>query len=284
MRERGSPDQGPHRGGHDPDEVGPRLGANDRSAPETQASASSRVGVLTRCDELGDRLAAVGEDLGFSFARAESSGRLLELADAHSIDLALLHWESSEFEALDCCAALRRSPASFMLPVLVMSDWSQASACARALDAGADDCMFAPFSDQEISFRIAKTLRRPKPSRVGAFLTYQDIVMDLDRWRVLRRGRPVALSTAEFKLLRALIENPSQVLSRERLVEIVCRDPAQVDPQAINVYVGRLRRALAQVGPGDPIRAVRGKGYALDVDDYARSSAAADGLERDQEG
>ncbi len=110
-------------------------------------------------------------------------------------------------------------------------------------------------------------LRRTRPGSVGQTMTYHDISLDSERHRVTRGALPIKLGPTEFRLLSTLIEKPGRVWSREQLLDRVWGRDKDVDLRTVDVHIGRLRKALDQDGKPDPIRTVRGTGYALDIDD-----------------
>jgi two-component system phosphate regulon response regulator PhoB len=136
----------------------------------------------------------------------------------------------------------------------------------RGLETGADDYVTKPFSPRELMARVAAVLRRIRPALAGEQLTYGDIEMDVEAHRVRRAGRPVQLGPTEYRLLKALLERPGRVFSRERLLDTVWSHDADIDVRTVDVHVRRLRKALNQDGSTDIIRTVRSAGYSLDAE------------------
>jgi DNA-binding response OmpR family regulator len=116
-----------------------------------------------------------------------------------------------------------------------------------------------PFGRQELLARIDALLRRQrKPAAVRE--TYADdfVTIDFGRRTVVVAGKDVSLTPLEFRLLATFVEHPTQVLSRNQLLELVWGDTAAVSPDQVKLYVGYLRRKL---GDNAPIETVRGFGY-----------------------
>jgi two-component system phosphate regulon response regulator PhoB len=112
--------------------------------------------------------------------------------------------------------------------------------------------------------RIRTQLRRTRPAALGEELTFEDIRMDLAEHRVFRADVPLALGPTEFRLLAAFLERPGRVWSRDQLLDRVWGREIYVDSRTVDVHVGRLRKTLRNAnGSEDPIRTVRGAGYAL---------------------
>jgi two-component system phosphate regulon response regulator PhoB len=98
---------------------------------------------------------------------------------------------------------------------------------------------------------------------VGEELVFDDIVLDAASHRVSRAQNEIKLGPTEFRLLAAFLENQGRVLSREQLLDRVWGRDIYVDTRTVDVHIGRLRKALMQHGGDDPLRTVRGAGYAL---------------------
>ena len=133
----------------------------------------------------------------------------------------------------------------------------------RGLETGADDYMVKPYSVSELMARIRTQLRRTRPVSLGERLAYEDIELDGDTHRVTRAGAEVKLGPTEFRLLSTLMEKPGRVWTREQLLDRVWGRDVYVDTRTVDVHVGRLRKALKVTGGADPLRTVRGTGYAL---------------------
>jgi two-component system, OmpR family, phosphate regulon response regulator PhoB len=111
--------------------------------------------------------------------------------------------------------------------------------------------------------RVRSQMRRVRPSSLGQVLSFQDIALDGETHRVTRGGQPLKLGPTEFRLLATLMEKPGRVFSRDALLDRVWGRDIYVDTRTVDVHVGRLRKVLMQNGGDDPLRTVRGSGYAL---------------------
>ena len=133
----------------------------------------------------------------------------------------------------------------------------------RGLETGAEDYVVKPYSVAELMARVRAQLRRVRPATVGQVLAYGDIALDAETHRVTRADAEVKLGPTEFRLLATFMEKPGRVWSREALLDRVWGRDVYVDTRTVDVHVGRLRKALSQAGGDDPLRTVRGAGYAL---------------------
>jgi two-component system, OmpR family, phosphate regulon response regulator PhoB len=118
---------------------------------------------------------------------------------------------------------------------------------------------------------VRALLRRAKPERLAAMLNAGDIELDRDKRRVSRSGREIPLGPTEFRLLEFLMQSPGRVFSREQLLDGVWGRDVYIDERTVDVHVGRLRKALNRGRLPDPIRTVRGSGYAFN-DRYGRTA------------
>jgi two-component system phosphate regulon response regulator PhoB len=124
--------------------------------------------------------------------------------------------------------------------------------------------MVKPFSVPELLARVRTILRRANPDAVADQLKTGDIALDRRTRRVTRSSRDINLSPTEFRLLEHLMQNPGRVYSRGQLLDAVWGRDVYVDERTVDVHVGRLRKAMSRGKEIDPIRTVRGMGYAFD--------------------
>jgi two-component system phosphate regulon response regulator PhoB len=179
-------------------------------------------------------------------------------------DLVILDWMLPGLSGIELCRRLRARAESKLLPIIMLTARGEESERVRGLATGADDYVVKPFSVPELMARVRALLRRASPEKTADVLTFADIALDRDRKRVSRAGRDVELGPTEFRLLEFLLERPGRVFSREQLLDGVWGDSVYIDERTVDVHVGRLRKALIRGREADPIRTVRGSGYALD--------------------
>jgi len=178
-------------------------------------------------------------------------------------DLIVLDWMLPQLSGIEVCRRLKARAETREVPVIMLSARSEDVDKVRGLETGADDYMVKPYSVGELIARIRAQLRRTRPASVGQALTFEDIVLDAETHRVTRAGLAVKVGPTEFRLLSTLMERPGRVWSREALLDRVWGRDIYVDTRTVDVHVGRLRKALMAGGGADPVRTVRGAGYAL---------------------
>jgi two-component system phosphate regulon response regulator PhoB len=179
-------------------------------------------------------------------------------------DLVVLDWMLPGVSGIELCRRLRARPQTRALPIIMLTARGEESERVRGFATGADDYIVKPFSVPELLARVHALLRRAKPERVADVLSFGDIELDREKKRVLRAGRPVELGPTEYRLLEFLLERPGRVFSRAQLLDGVWGNEVYIDERTVDVHVGRLRKALNRGQTADPIRTVRGAGYALD--------------------
>jgi two-component system phosphate regulon response regulator PhoB len=179
-------------------------------------------------------------------------------------DLAILDWMLPGTSGIELCRRLRARAQTRSLPIIMLTARGEESERVRGLATGADDYIVKPFSVPELVARIGALLRRTRPERVADKLVCGDIELDREKRRVLRGRRELRLGPTEFRLLEFLMEKPGRVFSREQLLNGVWGSDVYIDERTVDVHVGRLRNALNVEAETDPIRTVRGSGYAFD--------------------
>ena len=200
---------------------------------------------------------------GYEVTVAENGDDALLLAEEVRPDLVLLDWMLPGVSGIEVLRRLKNRRQSVETPVIMLSARTEEMDRVRGLETGADDYMVKPYSVSELMARIRTQLRRTRPVSLGERLAYEDIELDGDTHRVTRAGAEVKLGPTEFRLLSTLMEKPGRVWTREQLLDRVWGRDVYVDTRTVDVHVGRLRKALKVTGGADPLRTVRGTGYAL---------------------
>ena len=200
---------------------------------------------------------------GFGVAIAENGDEALLLVEEEQPDLIVLDWMLPNVSGIEICRRLKADPATRPIPIIMLSARSEEVDRVRGLETGADDYVVKPYSVVELMARLRTQLRRTRPATMGERLSYEDIILDAAEHRVFRAGQALHLGPTEFRLLSTLMEKPGRVWTREQLLDRVWGRDIYVETRTIDVHVGRLRKALMQNGGDNPVRTVRGAGYAL---------------------
>ena len=200
---------------------------------------------------------------GFRVTQASNGEEALMLVEEAAPDVIVLDWMLPNVSGIEVCRRLKMRPETRSVPIIMLSARSEEVDRVRGLETGADDYMIKPYSLVELVARVRTQLRRTRPSVVGLVLTYDDIRLDSETYRVYRGDKVLKLGPTEFRLLATFMEKPGRVWSREQLLDRVWGRDIYVDTRTVDVHIGRLRKALCAFGGDDPLRTVRGAGYAL---------------------
>ena len=200
---------------------------------------------------------------GFAVMTAATGGEAELVVAETPPDIILLDWMLPEVSGIELCRRFKTRAETRAIPVVMLSARGEEVDRVRGLETGADDYVVKPYSMVELMARLRVQLRRTRPATVGQVLEHGDLRLDTETHRVHHCGAEVRLGPTEFRLLATLMERPGRVFTREALLDRVWGRDIYVETRTVDVHVGRLRKALTEGGADDPIRTVRGSGYAL---------------------
>jgi DNA-binding response OmpR family regulator len=166
---------------------------------------------------------------------------------------------------LDGYAVCRRARERDSLPIIMITARTAEVDRVMGLELGADDYVTKPFSMRELLARIRAAVRRARGQVMGSQqLKVGALVLNLQSLTGTLKGRPLNLTTYEFRILRALAERQNRVVSREQLLELAQGSVEDAFDRSIDVRISRLRQKLHE-SPRRPslLRTVRGAGYML---------------------
>lgn len=189
----------------------------------------------------------------------DGEGALAAAAD-EPYALILLDLGLPDIDGIDVLRRIRR--AGNRTPVLVLTARDAVGDRVAGLDNGADDYVLKPFDPDEMEARVRALLRR-STGEASATVTVGGLVLDPARATATLDGRDLVLRRREWAVLERLAARPGKIVSKERLASEIFGYDEPVAPNAVEVYVARLRRKLEPDGP--VIRTMRGLGYILDA-------------------
>ncbi|TCK26695.1 response regulator transcription factor [Pseudonocardia endophytica] len=205
---------------------------------------------------------------GYQVDLAEDGQAALDLMIDQRPDALVLDVMMPRVDGLEVCRRLRS--AGDELPILVLTARDAVSDRVAGLDAGADDYLPKPFALEELLARLRALLRRRTPEEVAEAtagpartMTFADLSLDPDTREVRRGERAISLTRTEFSLLELLLAHPRRVLTRAQILEQVWGYDFPTSGNALEVYVGYLRRKTEAEGEPRLIHTVRGVGYVL---------------------
>ncbi|MQX38078.1 response regulator [Roseospira navarrensis] len=254
--------------------------------PNGATTARPRILVVDDTPDIRDLLGRYLDQYGFAVeTAADAQAARHALADNGRPDLMILDLMMPGEDGLSLCRALRADPATADLPIVMLTAMGEETDRVVGLELGADDYVPKPFNPRELLARVRAVLRRAAPASTGSDSGAADPPaltprlgeagrVRFDRW-ILDLGRRelegpdgvgVALSSGEFSMLRAFVEHPQRVLTRDQLLDLARGHNAAVTDRSMDTQVSRLRRKI-EADPKDPtlLKTVWGGGYVLAV-------------------
>jgi two-component system response regulator TctD len=219
-----------------------------------------RILVVEDTEDLGDAVVRRLRKLGYAVDWARDGREAEELLSQEAYQLVILDIMLPEIDGQSLLAGLRLR--RDRTPVLVVTARSQVDVKIDLLDLGADDFIVKPFDFRELEARCRALLRRSHgiaSSKVG----FGNLVFDGAAKKVSVDGHHVDLSPREFRLLELFLSNVDNVLGKEELMDRLFSLDQATAPNAIELYVSRLRRKLE--GASIEIRTIRGLGYVAEL-------------------
>jgi DNA-binding response OmpR family regulator len=196
---------------------------------------------------------------GFEVVEAANGEQALDLLKSGNVDLVLVDVMLPQVDGFE---VVRRIRVRSAVPIVLLTARGEETHRVTGLELGADDYVVKPFSAPEVVARVRAHLRRSRgfeePDQV---LRSGTVELDSASRRCSVDGRPVELTRREFDLLRALLEHPGRVLTREQLLDDAW-GTTYISPKTVDVHIAALRRKL---GDSLQVSSLRGVGYRLEV-------------------
>lgn len=225
-----------------------------------------RVLVVDDDADIRNGLVDVFERAGFEASCAGDVAAMERVLNVKEIDLIVLDLMMPGEDGLSAC---KRLSGKGRPPIIMLSALGDDADRIVGLEIGADDYLAKPCNPRELVARARAVLRRGRDGEAavrGETVRFAGFRLDIPR-RELHDpdGVVIPLSAGEFRLLRAFVERPQRVLTREQLLDFAFDNDTEVFDRAVDVQVSRLRRKLERPGGAEIIRTVRGEGYLFAV-------------------
>ena len=233
------------------------------------AARPDRIAVVDDDARIRDLLRRYLTQEGFEVLLAEDGKSLNRLLSREPIDLIVLDLMMPGEDGLSICRRLRA--ADDITPIIMLSAKVDEVDRIVGLEVGADDYLPKPFNPRELLARIHAVLRRRPaleapgaPSKEAVLVQFGPFEFDLSLRRLTKNGAPVALTTGEFSMLKALVRHPRQPLSRDKLAQLARGREFEPFDRSLDVQVSRLRK-LIEPDAAQPryIQTVWGLGYVF---------------------
>jgi two-component system alkaline phosphatase synthesis response regulator PhoP len=187
-------------------------------------------------------------------------------AEREKPDLIILDIMLPGLNGLDVCRKIKNNLELKQIPIIILSAKSEEIDVVLGLELGADDYVSKPFSPKVLFSRVKAVMRRAEePQKAPATITFGQFTMEVDRYVLRKKDKPISLTLSEFGILRRLLLNRGRVLTRNQLLDDVQNEDAFIIDRNIDVHIASLRKKL---GPHfEMIETVRGVGYRFSEED-----------------
>jgi two-component system, OmpR family, alkaline phosphatase synthesis response regulator PhoP len=198
---------------------------------------------------------------GFAVSTAVNGEDAVKAVSQKIPDLILLDLMLPGIDGLEICRLVKKDPRTAGIPVIMVTAKGEESDVVSGLELGADDYIVKPFSMKVLIARVRTVLRRKAktPADRNAEIRIRDIVINPGRHEVLIKGKPVAMTFSELRILHLLASRPGWVMTREQIVDAVRGEDYAVTDRAIDVQIVGIRKKLG--ARADYIETVHGVGY-----------------------
>jgi DNA-binding response OmpR family regulator len=224
--------------------------------------ASTKILIIEDEPDVVDLLTLHLKKAGFAVHTATDGAVGLRMAREEAPALIILDLLLPKMPGLEICRALKTDIATRQIPVLMLTAKAEEIDRIVGLEFGADDYVTKPFSPRELVLRVNAILRRGKSDAVEEKrLSIGSITVDPARHQVEVAGKPVRLTSVEFKLLSMLMRRQGRVQERDRLLNEVWGYESVIDTRTVDTHIRRLRKKLGKAS--NAIETVRGFGYRI---------------------
>ena len=202
------------------------------------------------------------QEAGYSVVLASDGVEALAKYSEQDFDLVLLDIMLPKIDGYGVCEVIRQKSD---VPVIMLTALDGEENQIRGLDLQADDYITKPFSMPVLLRKIAAVLRRSsKKNDTPQTMSYKNLTLDLDGYKVYAGGEGIDLTPREFEILRELLANRGRILTRQNLLQTIWKYEFFGEERIIDTHIKNLRKKL---GTADYIETIRGVGYRIDKDD-----------------
>ncbi len=206
---------------------------------------------------IGNMLEEILKKEGYQVLRAYSGTEALFVLERQKPDLILLDLMLPGLDGREILPKIKG------IPVIVISARAETEDKVSLLLSGAADYMTKPFDTRELLARIVVQLRNPSVAGTASALEFAGISLSADTHQVSVWGLPVKLTRTEYAILKLLMANPSQVITKTLLLERISEDTPDCMESSLRVHISNLRKKLRDAGGQDYIESVWGIGFKM---------------------
>lgn len=200
---------------------------------------------------------------GFRSEGFHDAASFLSFLEGNTPDLIILDLMLPDADGFDICRNLRRSEKFESVPIIMLTAKGEETDRVLGLELGADDYVTKPFSPKELVARVKAVLRRGEPERETEKTSIGGVLeIDLQKYQVTLEGKPVDLTSTEFRILELLVSKRGWVFSRGQILEFLWGHEKAVLDRTVDVHIRNLRQKLGKASKY--IKNLRGVGYKLE--------------------
>jgi two-component system alkaline phosphatase synthesis response regulator PhoP len=198
---------------------------------------------------------------GYEVSCVSSGEEALDGIRSARPELALLDLMLPGIDGFEVCKILKGDPKTEQLPIIMLTAKGEEADIVTGLELGAEDYIVKPFSPQVLLARVRAVLRRVarEPVGEGSVITIEDLVIHPGKREVLVKGKPVELTSTEFRILHYLARRPGWVFTRQQIIDAARGDDYPVTDRSVDVHIVGLRKKMGALGTY--VETVRGVGY-----------------------
>ena len=206
---------------------------------------------------IGDMLEEILTKEGYAVARAYSGTEALLCISGEKPDLALLDLMLPGLKGEEVLPRMKG------IPVIVVSARADVEDKVDLLMGGAADYVTKPFDTKELLARIAVQFRKASGSEETTVLTFEDLSLHMDTHEAEIDGKEIRLTRTEFAILKLLMSNPAQVITKSLLLERIGEDTPDCTENSLKMHISNLRKKLRDIGGKDYVASVWGIGFQM---------------------
>ena len=223
--------------------------------------------VIEDDEDINELLVYNLEKEGYEVKPFYSSNPAYETIKSQNPDIVILDIMLPDMDGLELCKLLKSDRETADIPVIMLTAKSTEIDKIVGFELGADDYITKPFSIRELLARIKAILRRTKKRNCPdeeKYYKFKNLKIDFNKYFVEINGKPIRLTSKEFKLLSILIKSEKKVLSRNYILDEIWKNEDDVFDRTVDVHIKNLRDKLGEYGRY--VKTVRGVGYMWDTD------------------
>jgi DNA-binding response OmpR family regulator len=219
-----------------------------------------RILVVEDEKELADAIARGLNKQGYASDTVYDGEEALFKTELNGYDLIILDLNLPRIDGLEVCKRLRASESP--VGILMLTARSGLEDRTTGLETGADDYLVKPFHFPELLARVRAILRRKGVQR-NIILRNGDFVIDPNTMKGYNKNEETTFTVKEFSILEYLMQNSGRIISQEELLEHIWDEESNLFTQAIKVHISNIRKKLSDIGAGELIKTVKGRGYMI---------------------